>query len=128
MIHNLITSRAVPELITELGGVLVRTRVGHCTSRRRWPRPTPSSAASTAATSTSVTSGGQTRDARRPARPGRLAETDGPLSELLGEYERYVVSGEINSTVDDQAAVTAEIERAYAGDDTVTTDHLDGSP
>jgi phosphomannomutase len=37
-----------------------------------------------------------------------------------------VVSGEINSTVDDQAAVTAEIERVYAGDDTVTTDHLDG--
>ena len=29
VIHNLITSRAVPELVRELGGVPVRTRVGH---------------------------------------------------------------------------------------------------
>ena len=29
VIHNLITSRAVPELVTELGGNPVRTRVGH---------------------------------------------------------------------------------------------------
>ncbi len=29
MIHNLITSRAVPEIVTELGGTPVRTRVGH---------------------------------------------------------------------------------------------------
>jgi phosphomannomutase len=55
-----------------------------------------------------------------------LAEADRPLSELLGDYERYVVSGEINSTVDDQAAVTAEIEAAYAHHEDVTTDLLDG--
>ncbi|MGZ4456803.1 MAG: phosphomannomutase/phosphoglucomutase, partial [Nocardioides sp.] len=55
-----------------------------------------------------------------------LAETDRPLSALLADYERYVVSGEINSTVSDQAAVTAEIEDTYAGRPGVTTDHLDG--
>ena len=55
-----------------------------------------------------------------------LAETDRPLSELLGEYERYVLSGEINSTVADQVAVTAEIEAAYAGRDGVSVDRLDG--
>ena len=39
-----------------------------------------------------------------------LAETEQPLSALLADYERYVVSGEINSEVADQAAITAEIE------------------
>ena len=55
-----------------------------------------------------------------------LAETDEPLSALLAEYERYVVSGEINSEVADQAAIAAEIEATYTGADGVTTDHLDG--
>jgi phosphomannomutase len=48
------------------------------------------------------------------------------MSELAAEYERYVLSGEINSTVEDAAVVTAEIEAAYAGLDGVTVDHLDG--
>ena len=55
-----------------------------------------------------------------------LAETDQPLSGLLADYERYVVSGEINSTVADQAAVLAEIEAAYADPTASRTDHLDG--
>jgi phosphomannomutase len=55
-----------------------------------------------------------------------LAETDRPLSDLLAEFSRYVATGEINSTVGDQAAVLAEIERDYAGRDGVTLDHLDG--
>ena len=55
-----------------------------------------------------------------------LAETEQPLSALLADYERYVVSGEINSTVADQAAVVATIEAAYADHEGVSTDHLDG--
>jgi phosphomannomutase len=49
-----------------------------------------------------------------------------PLSELASEYERYRGSGEINSTVDDQAGRLADVEKAYAGRDGVTFDHLDG--
>ena len=55
-----------------------------------------------------------------------LAEQDRPLSELLAEYSRYVATGEINSTVADQAAVVAEIEQTYGARDGVTLDHLDG--
>jgi phosphomannomutase len=55
-----------------------------------------------------------------------LAETDQPLSGLLSTYERYVVSGEINSTVDDQASIVDGIEKQFAGAAGVTTDRLDG--
>jgi phosphomannomutase len=55
-----------------------------------------------------------------------LAEADRPLSALLAEFERYALSGEINSEVADPAAVTAGLEAAYAGRDGVTTDRLDG--
>ena len=55
-----------------------------------------------------------------------LAETDRSLSELLAEFDRYVLSGEINSEVADQAAVSAEIEATYAAQEGVTTDRLDG--
>jgi phosphomannomutase len=55
-----------------------------------------------------------------------LAESSGTLSELLSEYERYPMSGEINTEVADQVAVIEELESAYAGRDGVTTDRLDG--
>jgi phosphomannomutase len=55
-----------------------------------------------------------------------LAETDQSLSGLLADYERYPMSGEINSEVTDQAAVLAELEATYAGRDDVEVDHLDG--
>ncbi|WP_205471200.1 phosphomannomutase/phosphoglucomutase [Nocardioides sp. SYSU D00038] len=127
IIHNLITSRAVPELVTELGGTPVRTRVGHSYIK------------ATMAETDAVFGGEHSghfyfRDFWR-ADSGMLAalhalaalaETDRPLSELLAEYERYPVSGEINSTVTDQQAVVAELEAAYAGRDGVTLDHLDG--
>ena len=116
MIHNLITSRAVPEIVTELGGTPVRTRVGHSYIK------------ATMAETDAVFGGEHSghfyfRDFWR-ADSGMLAalhtlaalaDTDRPLSELAADYERYVVSGEINSTVDDQAAIVAEIEAAYAG-------------
>ncbi len=127
VIHNLITSRAVPEIVTELGGTAVRTRVGH------------SYVKATMAETGAIFGGEHSghfyfRDFWR-ADSGMLAalhalaalaETDRPLSELLAPCERYVVSGEINSTVADQAGATAAVEAAYAGYDGVRTDRLDG--
>jgi phosphomannomutase len=55
-----------------------------------------------------------------------LAETDRPLSQLLDDYQRYRLSGEINSEVADQAAASAAVEAAYAGVDGAEVDHLDG--
>jgi phosphomannomutase len=58
-----------------------------------------------------------------------LAELGGqaePLSRLAAAFQRYAASGEVNSTVDDAAARTATVEKAYARLDGVTVDHLDG--
>ncbi len=127
VIHNLITSRAVPELVTELGGHPVRTRVGHSFIK------------ATMAETDAIFGGEHSghfyfRDFWR-ADSGMLAALhalaalaghDGTLSDLLARYERYPLSGEINSTVSDAAAITAAIEATYADRDGVTTDHLDG--
>ena len=127
IIHNLITSRAVPEIVTEHGGTPVRTRVGHSYIK------------ATMAETDAIFGGEHSahfyfRDFWR-ADSGMLAalhtmaalaESDRPMSVLGAEYERYVLSGEINSTVDDAPALAAEIEAAYAGLDGVTIDHLDG--
>ncbi|WP_028642560.1 phosphomannomutase/phosphoglucomutase [Nocardioides sp. URHA0020] len=127
VIHNLITSRSVPEIVLELGGKPVRTRVGHSYIK------------ATMAETGAIFGGEHSghfyfRDFWR-ADSGMLAalhtlaalaETERPLSELLAQFDRYVLSGEINSEVADQAGVTAEIEAAYAAQDGVTTDRLDG--
>ena len=55
-----------------------------------------------------------------------LGEQGRPLSELTAAYSRYAASGEINSTVDDAAARTAEVRKAFEGEDGVTVDELDG--
>ena len=127
IIHNLITSRAVPEIVTERGGTPVRTRVGHSFIKARMA-------------DTEAVFGGEHsghfyfRDFWR-ADSGllaalhalaALAETDEPLSELMAEYFRYPASGEINSTVDDQGAVLAALKEAYSGRDGVEIDELDG--
>ncbi len=127
VIHNLITSRAVPQIVTERGGTPVRTRVGHSFIK------------ATMAETDAVFGGEHSghfyfRDFWR-ADSGMLAalhalaalaETDRPLSELLAGYTRFHATGEINSTVDDAAAVMAAIEKEYADRDGVTVDHLDG--
>ncbi|WP_300682133.1 phosphomannomutase/phosphoglucomutase [Nocardioides sp.] len=127
IVHNLITSRAVPEIVTELGGTPVRTRVGHSFIKAVMAQ-------------TDAVFGGEHsghfyfRDFWR-ADSGMLAalhalaalaETDAPLSALLAPYERYPLSGEINSTVPDAQAVIAELKATYAGRDGVTIDELDG--
>jgi phosphomannomutase len=55
-----------------------------------------------------------------------LGGQEKPLSELLASYSRYAASGEVNSTVDDAAAVTEQIEREYGSRDGASVDHLDG--
>ncbi len=127
VIHNLITSRAVPEIITEAGGVPVRTRVGHSFIKAKM------------AESNAVFGGEHSghfyfrdfwfADSGMLAALHTLAALGGqpgPLSELLAQYSRYVASGEINSTVDDQAAATALVRQAFASRPGVSTDELDG--
>jgi phosphomannomutase len=55
-----------------------------------------------------------------------LAETEQPLSELLRDYDRYHATGEINSTVADQATVLRRLEEEYGARPGVALDHLDG--
>ena len=127
VIHNLITSRAVPQIVTERGGTPVRTRVGHSFIK------------ATMAETDAIFGGEHSghfyfRDFWR-ADSGMLAalhalaalaESDAPLSQVLADYARFRATGEINSTVDDQQAVMNAIEDAYAGRDGVRVDHLDG--
>jgi phosphomannomutase len=127
IIHNLITSRAVPEIVRRHGGEPIRSRVGH-------------SYIKAVMAETGAIFGGEHsghfyfRDFWR-ADSGMLAalhtmaalaETDRPLSALLEEFSPYAPSGEINNTVKDQAGAFAAVEAAYADVDGVAVDHLDG--
>ncbi len=127
VIHNLITSRAVPEVVSELGGTPVRTRVGH-------------SFIKAVMAETGAIFGGEHsghfyfRDFWR-ADSGLLAamhvlsalgHTQEPLSQLLAPYIRYADSGEINSTVVDAVLVMQQVEAAYGSTPGVFIDHLDG--
>jgi phosphomannomutase len=127
VIHNLITSRAVPEIVAEHGGRPVRTRVGHSYIKAEMAR-------------TNAVFGGEHsahyyfRDFWR-ADTGMLAamhvlavlgEQDRPLSELARAYERYSGSGEINSTVDDPEASAAAVEKVFADRPGADIDRLDG--
>jgi phosphomannomutase len=127
IIHNCITSHAVPEIVAEHGGTPIRTRVGHSFIKAEM------------ATTGAVFGGEHSahyyfRDFWR-ADTGMLAamhvlaalgESDRPLSELGAEFERYVASGEINSTVDDQAKRMSLVEQAFAERPGASVDHLDG--
>ena len=127
VIHNLITSRAVPEAIAEAGGTAVRTRVGHSFIKAEMAR-------------VRAVFGGE-HSAHYYFREfwfadtgmlaamhvlAALGEQDGPLSALTAGEERYVASGEVNSRVDDVVAATARVEAAYADRPDVEVDRLDG--
>ncbi|WP_414121685.1 phosphomannomutase/phosphoglucomutase [Corynebacterium nuruki] len=126
IIHNLITSKAVPELIREKGGTPVRTRVGHSFIKARMAEEHAvfggehsahyyfsdffnADSGMLAALHVLATLGGQ----------------DLPLSELKKAYSRYEASGEINSEVADQADRTRAVVEAFAAE-TESTDDLDG--
>ena len=127
VIHNLITSRAVPEIVREHGGVPVRSRVGHSFIKQVMAE-------------TGAVFGGEHsahyyfRDFWR-ADTGMLAalhvlaalgDSDLPLSRLTADYERYAASGEVNSTVADVPGRTAAVEEEFGKRDGATMDHLDG--
>jgi phosphomannomutase len=127
VIHNLITSRAVPEIVTEHGGIPVRTRVGHSFIKAEM-------AAERAIFGGEHSGHFYFRDFWF-ADSGMLAalhvlaalgSEDGPLSPLLSAYARYRASGEINSEVRDQQAATERVRTAFAGRNGVSTDGLDG--
>ena len=117
VIHNLITSRAVPEVIAENGGVAVKTRVGHSFIK--------ATMAETGAVFGGEHSGhfyfrdfwradsGMLAALHTLAALGETAEGT-TLSSLLAPYDRYAASGEINTEVADQAAATARIKEAFA--------------
>lgn len=126
IIYNAITSRAVPELVTEWGGKPLRTRVGHSFIKAKMQEY-------------GAAFGGEHsghyyfRDFFN-ADSGMLAalhvlavyaKQDKPLSELMAQYSRYAASGEINSTVADAAASTDAVLAAFA-DLTTAVDRLDG--
>ena len=127
VIHNLITSRAVPEIITEHGGVPVRTRVGHSFIKARM--------AETGAVFGGEHSGHFYFRDFWFADSGMLAALhvlaalgtqDAPLSALLAEFGRYAASGEINSEVADQAAATALVRAEFTARPGISADDLDG--
>ncbi|AXE26612.1 phosphomannomutase/phosphoglucomutase [Streptomyces globosus] len=127
VIHNLITSWSVPEVVRENGGTPVRTRVGHSFIKEEMAR-------------SGAIFGGEhsahyyfkdfwNADTGMLAALHVLAALggqEGPLSELVASYDRYTGSGEINSTVADQAGRLAAVKAAYAAADGVTLDELDG--
>jgi phosphomannomutase len=129
IIHNLITSHAVPEVVRERGGTPLRTRVGHSFIK------------ATMAETGAIFGGEHSghfyfRDFWR-ADSGMLAalhvlaalghpDQQRPLSALLAEFGRYAASGEVNSEVSDVAAATAAVREEFASRDGVRIDELDG--
>ncbi|HVQ51155.1 MAG TPA: phosphomannomutase/phosphoglucomutase, partial [Mycobacterium sp.] len=126
VIHNLITSRAVPELVVERGGTPVRSRVGHSYIKALMA-------------DTGAIFGGEHsahyyfRDFWG-ADSGMLAalhvlaalgEQDRPLSEMMADYQRYEASGEINFTVIDAQACVDAVLKSF-GNRIRSIDHLDG--
>ncbi|MCW2902808.1 MAG: Phosphomannomutase [Streptosporangiaceae bacterium] len=131
VVHNLISSRAVPEIVREHGGTPVRTRVGHSFIKQTMAETGAvfggehsahfyfrdfwfADSGMLAALHVLAALGGQDGAAARP------------LSELLEQYGRYAASGEINSEVADQGAATDKVRAAFAGRPGVTMDELDG--
>jgi len=132
VIHNLITSLAVPETIVECGGTPVRTRVGHSFIKAEM-------AAHQAVFGGEHSAHYYFRDFWF-ADTGMLAAmhvlaalgeepADGPhgtMSGLMAQYERYAASGEINTSVADVGAATAAVRAAFGERDGVVVDTLDG--
>jgi phosphomannomutase len=126
ILYNLICSHVVPEVVTEMGGTAIRTKVGHSIIKQVMAE-------------TNAVFGGEHsghyyyRDNFR-ADSGiitallvleLLSQSDQPLSELLQPFQRYSDSGEINTKVSDPPAMVelmAEREQAAGA----TVDRLDG--
>ena len=127
IIHSLISSRTVVEVINELGGVPVRSRVGHSYIKALMAE-------------TGAIFGGEHsghfyfKDFWR-ADSGALAalhalaalgESDQTISQLLAPFKRYVASGEVNSRVSDAEAIIKAIKEKYSAQPEFQIDELDG--
>ena len=125
ILHNLICSKAVPEIIREHGGTPIRTAGRPLLHQgRSWRRPARRSEASTRRTTTSGTTSAPTQAwSRRCTFSSNCVASGVPLSELRKPYDRYADSGEINTRVDDPAGV---IERVAAEFHDAEQDRLDG--
>jgi phosphomannomutase len=124
ILHNLICSRTVPEVVRELGGTPIRTKVGHSFIKQIMAE-------------TGAVFGGEhsahyyfarnfNADSGLIASLMVMAEVGRagrPLSAVRQPYERYAASGEINTQVDDAASVIERISQQYAG---FEQDRLDG--
>ena len=127
IIYNLISSRAVREVVTENGGKALRSRVGHSYIKALM--------AESGAIFGGEHSGHFYFAEFWRADSGMLAalyaiaalgQSEQTLSELLKPYARYFASGEINSKVSDSKATMAEIKALFSAKPGVTTDELDG--
>ena len=130
VIHNLITSQVVPDLLGAAGATVVRTRVGHSFIKAEM------------AAHDAVFGGEHSAhyyfrdfffaDTGMLAAMHVLATLGGqaaPLSALAEAYQPYAASGEINSRVDDVPAARARVVAAYVteqGAGPVSVDELDG--
>lgn len=124
VVHNLITSKAVPEIVIESGGRPVRTRVGHSYIKKVM--------ADTGAVFGGEHSGHYYFKDNFRADSGTLAmlfllrivsEDGRPLSLIRQDVERYSASGEINFVVDDADEMMKRVEAAFGSGE---IDHLDG--
>ena len=124
IVYNLICSRAVPEIVREMGGTPVRTRVGHSFIKRVM--------AETGAIFGGEHSGHYYFRHNFRADSGiiaaivvlaQLSQAEKPLSELRQPFERYAASGEINTRVSDQKAVMGKVSGAF---DSCPQEYLDG--
>ena len=125
ILYNCICSKTVREVIAERGGVGIRTRVGHSFIKQVM--------AETGAVFGGEHSGHYYFKENYRADSGIIAalvvlevlsRSGGALSELRKPFERYEASGEINTTVDDQAAVIDRVEAHYTAEG--TSDRFDG--
>jgi phosphomannomutase len=130
VIHNLITSQVVPDLLKAAGATTVRTRVGHSFIKAEM------------AQNDAVFGGEHSAhyyfrdfffaDTGMLAAMHVLAALGGqphPLSALSEQFQPYSASGEINSRVTDVAAARARVVEAYVtqqGAGPVQVDELDG--
>ena len=127
IIYNLISSRAVVEIVEESGGTAIRSRVGHSYIKKLMAE-------------TGAVFGGEHsghfyfKDFWR-ADSGMLAalhaiaalgEVNVALSKILKPFARYIASGEINSKVSDAQAAMSQVEKIYGEKQDVAVDHLDG--
>jgi len=126
ILHNLICSKTVAEVIAEGGGTAVRTRVGHSFIKKTM--------AETGAAFAGEHSGHYYFRDNYRADSGLIAalvvlemlsNTEQSLSELRTPFDRYVASGEINTRVDDAQAVIAHVASHYQAEG-ASTDDLDG--